>query len=88
MTLRTREAADPGVPPIPTGTPAPYTNPDQHSWVLQTVSEMRESIGGLKQAVETLTDQSREQAKKIDGISHKVYAAWPLELSCSWLSDG
>ena len=36
---------------------------------------MRESIGGLKQAVEILTSQSKDQAKKLDTLSHRMYAA-------------
>ena len=60
---------------VPEGPPPPYLHPDQHSFMLQTIGEMRESVGGLKQAVDTLTEQSREQAKKLDTVSHRMYAA-------------
>ena len=43
--------------------------------MLQSIGGMRESIEGLKQAVETLTAQSRDQAKKLDTLSHRMYAA-------------
>ena len=43
--------------------------------MLQSIGGMRESIGGLKQAVETLTAQSKDQAKKLDTLSHGMYAA-------------
>ncbi len=43
--------------------------------MLQSVGDVRESIGALKQAVDTLTVQSREQAKKLDMLSHRMYAA-------------
>ena len=43
--------------------------------MLQSIGGMRESIGGLKQAVETLTAQSKDQAKKLDTLSHRMYAA-------------
>lgn len=76
MTARRGEQQEPGVPPsIPTGTPTPYIHPDQHSWILQSIGEMRESIGGLKHAVETLTDQSKDHSKKLESISHRMYAA-------------
>jgi len=37
--------------------------------------ELQKTVGQLTQAVNTLTDQQKEQAKKLDGISHKIYAA-------------
>jgi hypothetical protein len=37
--------------------------------------EMQKTVGQLTQAVNTLTDQQKEQAKKLDAISHKIYAA-------------
>ena len=55
--------------------PPPGFKADDHSWVLQTVMELQKSTGQLTQAVKTLTDQSKEQGKKLDSISHRVYAA-------------
>ena len=58
--------------PVP---PPPGFTADDHSWVLQTIMELGKSNGQLIQAVNTLTDQSKEQSKKLDSISHRVYAA-------------
>ena len=56
-------------------TPPPGFRADDHSWVLQTIMELQKSTGQLSQAVNTLTEQSKEQGKKLDSISHRVYAA-------------
>ena len=56
-------------------TPPPGFRADDHSWVLQTIMELQKSTGQLTQAVNTLTDQSKQQGKKLDSISHRVYAA-------------
>ena len=73
---RKGESSESGPPSrIPEGAPTPYSHPDQQSWMLQSIGEMRESIGALKQAVETLTNATKDQGAKLDGISHKVYAA-------------
>ena len=37
--------------------------------------ELQKSTGQLTQAVVTLTDQSKEQGKRLDSISHRMYAA-------------
>lgn len=37
--------------------------------------ELQKSTGQLSQAVVTLTEQSKEQGKKLDSISHRMYAA-------------
>src|SRR5579862_6779911 len=71
---RRAQPVDSGPPRPPEGSPAPYLHPDQHSWILQSVGEMRESIGGLKQAVQTLSERSGEQGKKLDSLSHRAYA--------------
>ncbi|MGI8784918.1 MAG: hypothetical protein ACR2L2_14855 [Acidobacteriota bacterium] len=76
VTARKTERESGPPPHAPAGTPtAPYLHPDQHSWILQSVGEMRESIGGLKRAVETLSEQSKENTAKLNSISHRVYAA-------------
>ena len=61
------------------GTPTSVSEGDLQpgpvQFMLQSIGEMRESIGALKQAVDTLTVQSKEQAKKLDTLSHRMYAA-------------
>ena len=52
-----------------------HLSPGPVQFMLQSVGDVRESIGALKQAVDTLTVQSREQAKKLDMLSHRMYAA-------------
>ena len=37
--------------------------------------ELGKSTGQLTEAVNTLTDQNKEQGKKIDSMSHRMYAA-------------
>ena len=66
----------------PTGSPtqipatnAPYQNPDQHSWILQAVMELKGSMGEVKQAVSTLQTDSTEMRKQVNRISHIMYAA-------------
>ena len=71
-----RESSELGLPAdIPQGSPTPYLHPDQHSWILQSVGEMRESIGGLKSSVEMLIAQTKTQSEKINSLSNKVYLA-------------
>jgi uncharacterized membrane protein affecting hemolysin expression len=37
--------------------------------------ELQKTVGQLTQAVNTMTDQQKEQGKKLDRISHQMYAA-------------
>lgn len=37
--------------------------------------ELQRSVGGLIQAVETMTARIDEQGKKLDSMSHRMYAA-------------
>lgn len=53
----------------------PGLEPGGHSWNLQVLMELQHSNGRLTQAVEQLTKQSEEHAKKLDSISHRIYAA-------------
>ncbi len=55
-------------------TTPPNMGVDQHSWILQSVMEMQKNVGQLTQAVGTLTEQTKEQGKKLDSISHRIYA--------------
>jgi hypothetical protein len=58
----------------------PSTNPisypsTEHDWTLQTVFELQKTVGQLTQAVSTLTEQGRDNGKKLNQISHQIYAA-------------
>lgn len=48
---------------------------EDHSFLLQMIFELQKSSGQLTQAVTTLTEQVRDQGKKLDSISHRVYGA-------------
>lgn len=70
-----RESGVPTIPQqFPATTPTVYPGSD-YSFILQGVFDIQKSIGKLEQAVQTITDQQREQGKKLDALSHKVYAA-------------
>lgn len=53
-------------PPLPSG---------DYSYTVEIVMKMQHSLGQLTEAVQGLKDQQEKQAKKLDGISHKIYAA-------------
>jgi hypothetical protein len=53
-------------PPFPSG---------DYSYVLEIVMRMQETMGGLKEAVAALKDQSKSQGEKIDAIGKDVHAA-------------
>jgi hypothetical protein len=55
-------------------TPPVYPSLD-YSFVLQGVFDIQKNIGKLEQAVQNLTDQQKEHSKKLDALSHKIYAA-------------
>jgi hypothetical protein len=55
--------------------PQEYILSDKTGFILQSVLEMQKNIGQLTQAVTTLTDESKKNNIKLDGISHKIYAA-------------
>lgn len=59
---------------FPDTTPPSYVGSD-YSFTLQTVLDLKGSVGRLSQAVETLIDTSKDQGRKIDRISHIIYAA-------------
>ena len=58
-------------PPTPGGG---YTNPDQHSFMLQSIMEMQRSIGAMESSINTMTESNREQCKKIDTLGKRF--AW------------
>jgi hypothetical protein len=57
----------------------PDTTPDafpgkSYDFTLQAVFEMKGTLGELTQAIKGLTEQARDNDKKLDHISHVVYA--------------
>ena len=63
-----------GVPSsVPEGTP--YEHPEQHSFLLQAMFEVKGSLGQLTEAVTTLQGESKTQRDKIDGLKHLVSVA-------------
>lgn len=65
------------------GTPEnyPVTSPgvpgtgEHAGLILTTVMELQRTVGGLVNAVESLTSRADEQGKKVDKISQQIYAA-------------
>ncbi len=55
--------------------PPPGLQVDNHSWVLQTIMDLKGSTAELAQCVKTLDESTKEQGKKLDSISHRMYAA-------------
>lgn len=53
----------------------PPPQPTDWSWSLQMLMELQRTAGTLSQSVETLTRQSKEHDKKLNQISHRIYAA-------------
>jgi uncharacterized membrane protein len=77
MTARqTSRETEPDVTPkrFAETTPPAYPGSD-YNFILQGVFDIQKSMGRMEQAVETLKDQQKEQGRKLDGISHKIYAA-------------
>lgn len=57
---------------FPQTPPPPLTD---WSWSLQMLMELQKTVGSLSQSVEMLTRQNKEHEKKLDRISHRIYAA-------------
>jgi hypothetical protein len=70
-----RGSAGTGEPPRFAETTPPVYRGRDYDFVLQGVFDIQKSIGKLEQAVQNLTDQQKEQGKKLDALSHKIYAA-------------
>jgi hypothetical protein len=67
-----------GVPPGRLPSVEPPTSPSSSDYslaTLQTVMEMQRALGGLTQAVATLTEQQKEHGVKLDNISKDVHGA-------------
>lgn len=61
-------------PPHPLQTTTPLPSGD-YSYTVELVGTIQNQLGRLTQAVETLTTDSSELRKKVDRLSHIVYAA-------------
>jgi hypothetical protein len=62
-------------PPVlaPTNPPPFAASADYSLATLQTVMDMQQTLGQLKQAVVTLTDQQKEHTTKLDAIGKDVH---------------
>lgn len=65
---------------LPDTTPPPAMPSGDYSYVLEIVMQMQHSMGQLSEAVNGLKSKQEEQGKKLDSISHKVYAAVAIVL--------
>ena len=60
----------------PPPTPGGYSNPDQHSFLLQCTLDMKASVGKLEGSVESLTATIKDQSEKLDKLRIRfAYAA-------------
>ena len=67
-----------GTPTTPEGyptSPLHSLSAIDHSFTLQTMMEVQRAVGALTQAISTLTEQSKEQGKKLDDVRMDVHAA-------------
>ena len=55
--------------------PPPSYSSGDYSYTVELVGTIQNQLGKLTQAVETLTKESTEIRKKVDKLSHIVYAA-------------
>lgn len=56
-----------------------------HSFTLQTMMEVQRAVGALTQAISTLTEQSKEQGKKLDEVRMDVHAAKAAGKTLLWV---
>jgi hypothetical protein len=68
---------DPNKPTVPTRFPdtTPPLPSGDYSYTVELVGTIQNQLGRLTQAVETLTKELTEVRKKVDRLSHIVYAA-------------
>lgn len=62
-------------PPRYPDTPPPILPSGDYSYTVEIVMKMQHSMGELTEAVKGLKERQAEQAKKLDRISHQMYAA-------------
>lgn len=72
-----RPEVSPATPPqrFAETTPPQVSGADYTQFTLGAVSQLQHAVGGLTTAVDALTRRSEDQGKKLDHISHVVYAA-------------
>lgn len=59
---------------LPDTTPQVFPG-QNYDFTLQAVFEMQKTVGGLTEAIKTLSEQSRENTREITKISRVIYAA-------------
>lgn len=64
-----------GNPPRLPQTPPQNLPSGDYSFVLEIVMHMQETMGRLSEAVDGLKEKQTEQGKKLDRLSHQIYAA-------------
>lgn len=62
-------------PRYPETTPPPNFPSGDYTYVLEIVMNMQHTMGKLTEAVNGLKENQAEQRKKLDRISHQIYAA-------------
>lgn len=74
--MQKTSASSPGPPNVSVNPPSPIPLAalDQ-SFVLQIMLDLKASVAVLKESSDNLKEQSKEQGRKLDKISHQVYAA-------------
>ena len=67
----------PGIPPdkFPEVPPAQSHPSGDYSYTVELVGTIQNQLGRLTQAIETLTRDSTDVRRKVDRLSHIVYAA-------------
>src|ERR1700733_15632807 len=65
--------------------PTPGLSAIDHSFTLQTMMEVQRAVGALTQAISTLTEQSKEQGKKIDDVRMDMHAAKAAGKTLLWI---
>jgi hypothetical protein len=68
-----RERREVNPPRLPDTTPTVYPG-QTYDFTMQMIFDMKGSLGELTQSIKTLTDESKENSKKLSHISHVVYA--------------
>jgi hypothetical protein len=63
--------------PTPENAPA-YQHPADHQWNLQFLLDLKGSVASLGEKISGLTEKVEDQGKKLNTISHQIYAAWAI----------
>ena len=80
--VRQRPGKQVGVTPDEPSLPPQFANPDNHSFVLQSIMEMQKCMGELTSSIKAmekshakLDDQVERMSEKLSGVTHKIYGA-------------